>query len=211
LTIKSEGGDLLGLAGQRRPTLYRELLQNACFFELLLKIDREELDEVRAARCPVCGGPLHAGHFERKARGLLVPGEEWPKGFDLRFDLCCGWCRKRVMPSSVRYLGRKVYLAAVVAIATVLQRGRDRNAVALVRRELGISLSTLARWRQWWGALTGTAFWSRVRGLVPVDLDAAGLPESLLARYAGTAADRTVGLLRLLGPLTGTLIPEHAG
>lgn len=191
--------------------MYRDLLRDARFLELLLKIDREKLDEVRAARCPCCGGPLHSGHFARKPRGLPVPPERMPDGYDMRFDLCCGWCRRRVMPWSVRYLGRKTYLAAVIAIATVVVRGMDRDAVRLVRRELGISLSTLARWQRWWQALPGTAFWHRVRGVLPVDLDAGALPGSLLARYTGTAAQRTVGLLRLLGPLTGTLVAEQAG
>lgn len=192
--------------------MYRELLRDARFFELLLGIDREKLDEVRAEACPVCGGPLHAGHFERKPRGLLLPPEKLPEGYDVRFDLCCGRCRKRVMPFSVRYLGRKVYLAAVVAIATVLARGADRDAVAFVRRELGVSRITLERWRSWWQALTGTEVWARARGLLPVDLaTGALLPESLLASYQGTATERTVGLLRLLRPLTGTLVPEHAG
>jgi hypothetical protein len=115
------------------------------------------------------------------------------------------------MPFSVRYLGRKVYLGAAVAIATVLARGRDRDAVFFVRRVLGVSWNTLARWRSWWQGLTGTELWTRARGLLPVDLAVGGLlPESLLARYQGTAAERTVGLLRLLRPLTGRLVPERA-
>lgn len=168
------------------------------------------MDEVRAGGCPRCGGPLHAGHFGRKPRGLLVPTEMLPAGFEERFDLCCGWCRKRVLPASVRFLGRKVYVGAAIAVATVLVRYTDRNALTFVRRHLGVSTSSLLRWRRWWQALTREAFWGRVRGLVPVDLDVSALPRSLLDRFVGTATERMIRLLRFLAPLTGTFVPEHA-
>ena len=110
--------------------MYREMLRDARFFELLLRIDEENVQDVREKRCPYCGGPLHSGHFSRKPRGIGLRAEELPEGYDVRFDLCCGWCRKRTMPESVRFLGRKVYLAVVVAVATVVARGRARSHAA---------------------------------------------------------------------------------
>jgi ribosomal protein S27AE len=187
--------------------LYRELLRDARFFELLLTIDEEKAEEVRAGRCPRCGGPLHAGHFERKPRGL----QHLPSGYQKRFDLCCGWCRKRTIPPSVRFLGRKVYAAAAVVIATAMGRGSDRNAVQLVRQELGVSPSTLVRWRRWWRELVGSAFWVRTRGQLPVDLDVEGLPASLLSQYTGSASDRMLHLLHWMAPWAATPVPEHVG
>jgi hypothetical protein len=119
--------------------LYRELLRDAPFLALLLRIDLEKLERVRAEPCPLCGGPLHQAHFERKPRGPLSWPEAAPDGYGTRFDLCCGWCRRRTMPASVRFLGRKVYLAVVVAVATVVVRGSDRGAATLLQRELGAS------------------------------------------------------------------------
>jgi hypothetical protein len=173
----------------------------------LVAIDDEKVEEVRAGRCPRCGGPLHAGHFERKPRGV----QHLPAGYEKRLDLCCGWCRKRTMPPSVRYLGRKVYTAAAFVIATAVARGSDRNAVQLVRRELGASSSTLVRWRRWWRELVGSAFWVRGRGQLPADLDAKGLPASLLGRYTGSAGDRMLHLLRWMAPWSASPNPEHAG
>jgi hypothetical protein len=175
-----------------------------------MEIDRERLDQVRSEGCSKCGGPLHAGHFERKPGGVLVPPEQLPEGYTIRFDLCCGWCRSRTLPSSVRFLGPKVFVAVAIAVATVLVRGGDRNAMGLLRRHLGASRSTLARWCRWWRALTRTELWIAARGTLPVDLDELRLPASLLARYTGSAADRMVHLLRFLSPLSGR-VPEQAG
>ena len=183
--------------------MYREVLRDARFFELLLRIDQEKLQEARAGRCSHCGGPLHAGHFARKPRGLCVPVDGTPDGYEIRFDLCCGWCRKRTLPESVRFLGRKVYLAVAIAVATVVARGPERGALRLLQRELGVARSTLARWRQWWEELTGSAFWQRLAGTLPVGLDLAMLPGSLLDCLAGDAAQRLLALLRLLRPLSG--------
>jgi hypothetical protein len=190
--------------------LYRSLLRDARFSELLLEMDRDRLDQVRSAGCSKCGGPLHSGHFERKPGGVLVPPEQLPEGYTTRFDLCCGWCRSRTLPSSVRFLGRKVFLAVAIVVATALVRGGDRNAMEILRRQLGASRSTLARWCRWWRALTRTQLWIGARGMLPVDLDEQTLPVSVLARYAGSAADRMAHLLRFLCPLTGR-VPEQAG
>lgn len=189
--------------------MYRSLLRDARFSELLMDMDRERLDEVRAGGCSKCSGPLHAGHFERKPAGILVPPDQLPEGYSTRFDLCCGWCRSRTLPSSVRFLGRKVFLAVAIVVATALVRGGDRNVIELLRQQLGASRNTLARWCRWWRALTETGLWIGSRGTLPVDLDEQTLPASLLARYAGSAADRMVHLLGFLRPLSGR-VPERA-
>lgn len=178
--------------------MYRELLGDVRFFELLLRVDEERAAKVQALGCPHCDGPLHAAHFERKPRGTLLKAAAPPEGFAVRFDWCCGECRRRTLPPSVRFLGRKVYVAVANAIATVLVRGDDRGAVRLLRRELGASWSTLRRWRAWWQGLVGSAPWQRLRGQLPVDLDEGRLPGSLLERLAGSCSERMMALLRLL-------------
>lgn len=185
-------------ARQRRLKVYRELLRDVRFFELLLKVDEERAAEVQASGCPHCGGPLHAAHFARKPRGVLLVAAASPEGFAMRLDWCCGECRRRTLPPSVRFLGRKVYVAVANALATMLVRGEDRAAVRLLRRELGVSRITLRRWRAWWRGLVGSAPWQRLRGQLPVDLGEDGLPGSLLERLSGSCFERMMALLRLL-------------
>jgi hypothetical protein len=211
LAIKPEGGDLLVGHNERRSPVYRDLLRDALFLELLLTIDREALDRARAGRCSLCGGPLHAAHFERKPRGPVPWPGPMPDGYEVRFDLCCGWCRRRTMPVSVRFLGRRVYLGVVVALATVVVRGLDRGAVRSLQRALGVARSTLERWRAWWRTLPGSGWWQCLRGVLPLAVDPTELPSSLLAVFSGGPSERMLRLLRLLRPISGGVVSGQAG
>lgn len=100
----------------------QRLLGNASLFELLLKIDDELAEETRESGCPHCGSGLHRAGYERKPRGGPAGlGER----FNRRSSFCCGQdgCRRRATPPSVRFLGRRVYLGAVVVLLSALHHG----------------------------------------------------------------------------------------
>jgi hypothetical protein len=88
------------------------------FFTMLAEIDEEIAVGVAASGCPVCGGPLHRGNYLRKPRGGRIAADQVEA---IRFSLCCGQrgCRRRALPPSVRFLGRRVYWEAVVLLASV--------------------------------------------------------------------------------------------
>jgi hypothetical protein len=178
------------------------VLSDARLYDALLKFDEELAAQARALGCP-CGGPLHRGDYGRKPRGALVP---LPDGYDQRFSLCCGRrdCRHRVTPPSLRYLGRKVYLAVVVVLVTAMRHGVTDARAAAVRRAVGASRETLARWRQWWTTqFAMTPFWKRARALLHAPVAIAELPASLLARFAGSCElDCVVKLLAFIKPVT---------
>jgi hypothetical protein len=101
--------------------LYSALLADATFHELLLAYDRDLADIARDAGCG-CGGVLHSAKYPRKPRprlGWLRPEYHW------RFSYCCAedGCRLRSTPPSLRFLGRKVYLATVVVVVSIMQCG----------------------------------------------------------------------------------------
>ena len=125
--------------------------------------------------------------------------------YDTRTSFCCACCRKRLTPPSVRFLGRKVYLGAVVVLAAVLRQGPTPWRVARLRALIGATADTLARWHHWWrDVFVHTAFWRAARSRFARPVDAADLPRSLLERFAGDGVAQTVALLRFLGPLTTT-------
>jgi hypothetical protein len=103
---------------------------------------------------------------------------------------------------SVRFLGRRVYLALVVVLRS--SRPVASLSAASVLFELAIPARTLQRWRTWWAeAFVVTSLWRGACGLFmpPVDVDL--LPASLLERFVGAdAAARLSALLGLLTPLT---------
>jgi hypothetical protein len=99
------------------------ILTDAKFWRFLLRLDEDLAAQAQQLGCPHCGGRLHSARYPRKprgvARGLLGPGYEW------RLSFCCAreGCRSRTTPASVRFLGRRVYLGALVVLVTALSQG----------------------------------------------------------------------------------------
>ena len=113
-------------------------------------------------------------------------------------------CRKRTTPASLRFLGRKVYLATVVTLISAMLLGTTPGRLARLSRVPGIDRRTLARWRAWWrSTFTDGPFAPVARAALVPPLEIAGLPVSLLDRFAGDIAQKLTALLRFLGPLTG--------
>jgi hypothetical protein len=182
--------------------LYQALLTDARFHEQLLVFDRDLSAAARAGGCGRCGGALHAAPFGRKPRGVPPGlGDEYRR----RFSFCCAvdGCRTRLTPPSLRFLGRKVWLATVVTLVTALQHGVTAVRARRLSAELGVDRRTLTRWRQWWLATFAGPFRPVALAAFLPPLDLAGVPAALLDRFAGDAARRLVGVLRLLAPLTG--------
>ncbi len=108
------------------------------FFVSLMQADAGLAAAVAAEGCPYCGGPLHVANYERKPRGgsFAEAGEV----FTLRHSLCCGrrGCRRRVLPPSLRFLGRRVYLEFAVLMASAfLQAAATMRAAARYTRVSG--------------------------------------------------------------------------
>jgi len=176
------------------------------FFVVLEQLDEAIGQQVAAEGCRRCGGPLHRGDYERKPRGALIA----PSGeaFVWRVSLCCGreGCRKRATPPSMRFLGRRVYLGAVVIVASMVAQARA--TLGALRRATGVPPRTVRRWLGWWqGPFLTTEVFLAVRArLVGVDIEQ--LPTAILGRFEGTWTWRMQALLALLAPLTTGSVPN---
>ena len=180
-----------------------KILQDTRLYAVLLQLDTDLAAEARAGGCE-CGGVLHAAYYPRKPRG-------GPTGldpaYDRRFSFCCDQegCRGRVTPPSVRFLGRKVYLGAVVVLISAMLNGPTPRRVAALRALLGISERTLRRWSVWWRtAFAESAFWKAAAGRFATPPATGALPQSLLDRFVGDDRDRLVAALRFVSPITTT-------
>ena len=185
------------------------LLQQASFWSVLLSIDLDLAAKARKAGCS-CGEGVHRADFPRKPRG---GPPDLPPEYSRRFSFCCKreGCRKRVTPPSVRFLGRKVYLHAVVILVAALQQGATPRRLQEVSRLLDFEIDrrTIARWRVFWQEqFPRTEFWKVARGFLLPLVDAASLPLELLRRFLrGRDSDPTPGwkgLLWFLSPITTT-------
>lgn len=134
------------------------ILADPQLFVTLFRIDADLSAQAKARGCPYCQGSLHQADYGRKPR--------FPTPLDWRscrrHSLCCGQegCRRRTMPPSTRFLGRRVYLAVLVILVTYLCHGATSRRVDRLTREFDIDPATLARWRQWWREeFPATNFW----------------------------------------------------
>ena len=176
------------------------------FLAALGEVDEERARRVQLERCPHCGGALDRADFPRKPRGELGEAAET---YQRRISLCCRneGCRRRATPPSVRFLGRKVYFAALVVVASAI--GRDVVLVGRgrVREVRGVPVRTVRRWLGWWQtAFALSAFWSEAKSLFAVPVAIERLPASLLARFGDGALGRT---LALISPITTTSVTSR--
>lgn len=178
------------------------LLANVEFHKCLFHTDVELAAQVRRRGCrrSGCGGRLHRADFPRKVRGLR--GDESAL-FVSRIGLCCGWCRRRVLPPTVRFFGRSSYafIATLVAVATTFASG-----IAPGARLVGAAWSTVARWIRFLQCkLACRGEWQAVRGRLPAVLSLERLPLSLVEVFGSIESDNAWLLaLRWLSPITTT-------
>lgn len=176
-----------------------ELLQNVSLFHTLYQIDLNLAQECKQAGCPFCQGPLHHAPYLRKPRGgpLNIPEE-----FQVRQSLCCGrsGCRRRVLPPSCLFLGRKVYWKAVILIALSLRQRRFGGFyVNRLARMFSIARKTVVRWMQYFqDEFTTTAQWQRLRGLIDIQVTNHDLPGGLLAHFFQHHTSSAGGLINCL-------------
>ena len=175
---------------------------DAKLFARLAEIDEIHAAKVKAAGCTECGGPLDRADYARKPRGELGEAAE---GYARRRSFCCRreGCRHRATPPSLRFLGRKVYVAVLIVVASVVGRERGLLGRAAPRRVANVPVRTVRRWLDWWSiAFALTTFWKQAKALFATPVDEALLPGSLLERFGAPSATTLTYLLRLIAPIT---------
>jgi hypothetical protein len=178
-------------------------LVDARVWLLLREADHELAAEARAGGCPWCGGRLHSARYRRKPRRGLPP--ELREAYGWRESLCCEreGCRRRTTPPSLRFLGRRVYLGALVVLVSAMTGGVTARRAAAMEALIGVNVRTLQRWRAWWlRTMPQTVFWKGARAWLMPPVDEGRLPASLLERFSDTGGVGLVACLRFLAPIT---------
>jgi len=168
----------------------------------LYELDELEAERVRECGCGYCGGELDRADYWRAPRGVRIEERKHRR----RFSFCCRRCRRRTTPSSVRFLGRKVYLGLVVLLISSLRQRREPIVLRRLSGLCGARAVTIRRWLIWWQeSVLESSFWKSSRGLFMPPLEQERLASSLYERFRATSKNLQSGLqgfLRFLCPLT---------
>ena len=185
--------------------MYHDLFRNASFWSFLLTVD-EDLAATRKKQGCSCGGRLHCANYPRQPRcgcGNL------PDSCGYRLSFCCDrdGCRKRATPPSVRFLGRKVYLGAVVVLVAAMRQGPSPRRVRELSKLFDADRRTIGRWRVFWREhFPQTAFWKVARSRLAPKIDITDLPRALFDAFIHSDDSREdwKRLLEFLSPITIT-------
>jgi len=183
--------------------MWHQLPRGDKFWSFLLSVDRDLAETARQSGCE-CGGRLHSANFPRRPRGCP---DELPEAYRKRLSFCCDrdGCRKRVTPPSVRFLGRKVYLGAIVILITAMRHGATPGRVRELSELIGADRRTIDRWRAFWRQhFPLTPFWKVARGRIALLAEGLTLPGSLMNMFLRADFLETgwENLLRFLSPIT---------
>jgi hypothetical protein len=110
-----------------------------------------------------------------------------------------------VTPPSVRFLGRKVYLGAVVILVAAMRHGPSPRRVRGLSQLFGADRRTIARWQILWRErFPQTSFWKVARGRLVPAIEIVSLPRSLLEAFVRNDEDQPGWgkLLLFLSPIT---------
>lgn len=103
---------------------------------------------------------------------------------------------------SVRFLGRRVYLALLFVLKSD-RRAAPTSAQTHLAGLLAVPLRTLQRWRSWWTErFPFTLLWQSACARFMPPVPAHDLPASLLARFTASPAESMTRFLAFLTPLT---------
>jgi hypothetical protein len=118
--------------------------------------------------------------------------------YSRRLSFTCGRCDVRATSPSVRFAGRRVYLALVLMLRSPPGSASGQELCDV----LSIPARTLKRWRTWWREdFPATPFWQSMRERFMPPVVTESLPQSLLERFEGESmSDRLAQALRWIGP-----------
>jgi len=163
--------------------LYESLMEDARFFDLLLKLDEDVAAEARDRGCE-CGGALHSARYVRKPRG--GPDTLNPET-NIRFSFCCAkeGCRRRVTPPSLRFLDRKVFFGVIVLLLPILRDGLTPARLRRLVERFQVRERTVRRWIRFWRETFATSrTWQATRRGFATPVNKEAMPTSLVDAFS---------------------------
>ena len=175
-----------------------ELLQNTNLFRLLHRIDIDLAAGQQKAGCPFCGSTLHYSNYQRQPRG----GPPLDDELYIRFSLCCSneKCRRRTLPKSTIFMGRRVYFGAAILIITTLNQNIPQEySKNLLSQLYEVNRQTINNWLAYFREIfPKTGIWKTARGLLGSEVGNHDLPESLMKHYCAHSPSSESAIIKCL-------------
>lgn len=177
--------------------MLQQIIFNVTLYHILFKIDRDLAELTRAKCCPYCGGPLHSAFYERSPRG---GPDTLPTDYSIRMGMCCGHCRRRTLPPSSLFLGRKQHWGAIVLVVTMFRQKRTEGYTARkLMEKFYVSYPTLVRWMRYFQEeYPAGDTWKEHSSRVKLRVRSDELPGSLVEYFVHVKADEQEGLVACL-------------
>ena len=202
----SDGSLIVFPKTTKRIKMSHKLLQNASFYELLIKIDMELAAVTKQNGCPNCGEKLDVANYPRRPLGIHIQHRHF---YEIRFSFCCRVCRARTTVYSVRFFGRRRYPTPILLLLSLFRGKITERRLEQIERIFGIYISekTLKRWRRWWRkCFFATNFWKEKQGLFAFFLPPEHLPLNMFKQFKGKLQDKMVLILKFLAPMTAGIL-----
>ena len=186
----------------------QNFLFKSSFHALILKMDEEMAENYAKKGCVYCGGKLHQANYPRSPMGMPL---EFQDQYDYRISFCCGDCRRRTTPPSVRFFGQRWYPAPLHIFISIMRCGISKRRIALIKKYFGIVVyeSTWRRWRKWWcDTFVITKFWRQEKGRIPPSdkITQSPFPRVIFDSYMSNIEEKMLLFLPFLSPLTGGIL-----
>jgi len=111
---------------------------NLNFHAMLYKIDADVAIALKHQGCKDCKGTLDSAKFPRKCAGTSAEFAEW---YEYRFSFCCRDCRHRVTPPSVRFFGRRRFIASLFILLCASRLAPNESRCEQLARRFGFRVS----------------------------------------------------------------------
>lgn len=194
--------------------MYLKFYFDAILWEKLYNIDKEIANFFHGSPCQEndCPGKLNWANYLRKPRGVIDSVESW---LMLKFSLCCSQqgCRTRSTPPSVRFLGRRVYIALFIMLMLLPEDDAD---VAKVQEKIitlppkSFDKSTFRRWFTWWNTtIPRSPIWKKMVGTLPANVDNQFLPTFIMKEFIEKHVDIEKSVTAMLEFISPISVPHN--
>jgi len=178
------------------------ILKRTEFFKILFLIDVDMAERFRPKTCSKCGARLHRGNYLRSPYGLP---KNIPDQWLIRHSFCCSnrRCRKRSLPPSCRFLGRKVHWSAVILVAVALRRNKGYS-INKLKEKFNVSRHTIKRWITYFKeAFPDSHRWKKIKGQIGIPISHDDLPGTVIHFFIRHSKNTWFGLINAIKFLSG--------